>query len=88
MPQGTLLICRNFDSCGKIGFVGSRLGKDGVNINFMSVAPLGDGQRKVVPGRENEALMILGVDRAVGDDVVKGLISEEGVLETSVVTLD
>jgi D-3-phosphoglycerate dehydrogenase / 2-oxoglutarate reductase len=40
VPEGTLLICRNYDSPGKIGGVGSILGKKGVNINFMSVAGL------------------------------------------------
>jgi D-3-phosphoglycerate dehydrogenase len=32
-----------------------------------------------------EALMILGVDRPVGEDVLKRLIGKEGVLEASVV---
>ncbi|KAF1809730.1 phosphoglycerate dehydrogenase [Eremomyces bilateralis CBS 781.70] len=91
VPAGTLLICRNFDSVGKIGFVGSRLGKAGVNIRYMSVAPLRTGG-KTFEGNggvesENEALMILEVDRPVEDAVVKGLIGEEGVLEASVVTL-
>jgi len=36
---------------------------------------------------EKEALMILGVDRAVEKEVVKSLIDEEGVLEADVVTL-
>lgn len=88
IPSGTLLICRNFDSCGKIGLVGSLLGKAGVNIRFMNVAPLheDEGHREGdVEG--NEALMILGMDRPVGDDVVKSLISAEGVLEASLVTL-
>lgn len=39
VPEGTLLICHNYDSPGKIGVVGSLLGKQEVNINFMSVAP-------------------------------------------------
>ncbi|KAF2870083.1 D-isomer specific 2-hydroxyacid dehydrogenase [Massariosphaeria phaeospora] len=92
VPRGTLLICRNFDSCGKIGFVGSELGKAGVNIRFMNVAPLYEGEGVEEGGGEgegkgNEALMILGVDRPVGEDVVRGLIGSEGVLEASVVTL-
>lgn len=37
-PEGTLLICENYDSPGKIGVVGSILGREGVNINFMTVA--------------------------------------------------
>lgn len=88
VPRGTLLICRNFDSCGKIGFVGSLLGKAGVNIRFMNVAPLHeDEEGKAGDVEGNEALMILGVDGPVGDDVVKGLIGQEGVLEARVVTL-
>lgn len=82
VPKGTLLICRNFDSCGKIGFVGNLLGKAGVNIEFMNVAPL---EEEVQGEGKNEALMILGVDRAVGEDVKRALIGPEGVLEASVV---
>ncbi|RMZ83273.1 hypothetical protein DV738_g1393, partial [Chaetothyriales sp. CBS 135597] len=40
VPDGRLLICPNYDSPGKIGVVGSVLGREGVNINFMSVAPV------------------------------------------------
>lgn len=115
VPQGSLLICHNFDSPGKIGRVGSILGKGGVNINFMSVAPVsrgqdggggGDGVDGVGGGEdgradgegegesergegesEKEALMILGVDREVGDGVVQELVAESGILEVSVVTL-
>ncbi|KAL1618035.1 hypothetical protein SLS56_010740 [Neofusicoccum ribis] len=88
VPQGTLLICRNFDSCGKIGFVGMKLGAAGVNISSMIVAPLVQSYEEKANGRAaSEALMILGVDREVGDEVVKGLIGGDGVLEASVVTL-
>jgi D-3-phosphoglycerate dehydrogenase len=56
--DGNLLICRNFDMPGKIGHVGGMLGKAGINIHFMSVAPLEFG----APGKgHNEALMILKV---------------------------
>ena len=37
--EGVLLICHNYDSPGKIGVVGDFLGKENVNINYMSVAP-------------------------------------------------
>lgn len=86
IPQGTLLICRNFDSVGKIGFVGSLLGKAGVNINFMNVAPLHEEKEREGKA-DNEALMILGVDKPVSEDVVRGLISPQGVVEANVVTL-
>jgi D-3-phosphoglycerate dehydrogenase len=97
VPRGTLLICRNFDSVGKIGYVGNLLGKAGVNIKFMNVAPLDEeveerlnernernGEGEAAVGSK-EALMILGVDKPVGEDVLKRLIGEEGVLEASVV---
>ncbi|KAF2117219.1 D-isomer specific 2-hydroxyacid dehydrogenase [Lophiotrema nucula] len=90
VPRGTLLICRNFDSPGKIGLVGSLLGKAGVNIRFMNVAPLHedvDIDEGVEDVDSSEALMILGVDKPVRQETVKQLISEEGVLEASVVTL-
>jgi D-3-phosphoglycerate dehydrogenase len=88
VPRGTLLICRNFDSCGKIGFVGSLLGKAGVNIKFMNVAPLYKEGLEGGEGEESqEALMILGVDGQIDDGVMKALIGSEGVLEASVVTL-
>jgi D-3-phosphoglycerate dehydrogenase len=77
--------------------VGNLLGKAGVNIKFMNVAPLDEeveerlnernernGEGEAAVGSK-EALMILGVDKPVGEDVVKRLIGEEGVLEASVV---
>lgn len=82
--DGNLLICRNFDSPGKIGTVGMALGQAGININFMAVAPLEWG----APGQgDSEALMILKVDPVPDQDVINGLTSDEGVLEASVVTL-
>lgn len=92
VPEGTLLICRNYDSPGKIGGVGSLLGRMGVNISFMTVASLeiarasdehaGSGKEE-----ENEALMILGVGGVVGVEVVKELSGLDGILDVSVVRL-
>ncbi|EME88043.1 uncharacterized protein MYCFIDRAFT_201371 [Pseudocercospora fijiensis CIRAD86] len=99
VPEGNLLICRNYDEPGKIGAVGGRLGKSGVNIKFMTVAPIDMGQQSPLatsdpqaPGAdghtpENEALMILGVDRAIDDAVKQDLLGESGVFEVGVVTL-
>lgn len=56
--DGNLLICRNFDMPGKIGYVGGLLGRSGINVNFMSVAPLESG---ALGQGSNEALMILKV---------------------------
>ncbi|KAK3711492.1 hypothetical protein LTR37_009671 [Vermiconidia calcicola] len=94
IPTGTMIICRNYDEPGKIGIVGGRLGKAGVNIRFMNVAPIEqNGDKLAVDSqpsgsqKENEALMILGVDKPVDDDVKKGLIGGDGVLEANVVVL-
>jgi D-3-phosphoglycerate dehydrogenase len=97
VPEGSLLICHNYDSPGKIGVVGSILGREGVNINFMSVAPatfssVSAGAKKLgfdtAPVKAtNEALMILGVDGEIGDNVKKELIAEKGVLNVSSITL-
>ena len=91
VPEGNLLICHNYDSPGKIGAVGSVLGKEGVNINFMSVAPVSqvdeDGEALETVEKGSEALMILGVDREVRKEVVERMMGEEGILEVSVVTL-
>ncbi|KAF4549791.1 D-isomer specific 2-hydroxyacid dehydrogenase-like protein 2 [Elsinoe fawcettii] len=84
VPQGTLLMCRNYDEPGKIGVVGGKLGKAGVNIRFMSVAPLEEGE---VEGRGKEALMILGVDNVVEESVRRDLVGEEGMLEANLVVL-
>ncbi|TKA80280.1 hypothetical protein B0A55_03040 [Friedmanniomyces simplex] len=100
VPEGTMLICRNYDEPGKIGVVGAKLGKAGVNIRSMTVAPIEINGEEAgltagnsamgddAPGaQQREALMILGLDRAVDDVVRKSLIGEEGMLEASVVVL-
>lgn len=85
VPRGPLLICRNYDEPGKIGVVGGRLGRAGVNIRFMSVAPL-DEPKNGAEG-QHEALMILGVDGAVDETVKRELVGGDGVLEANLVVL-
>ncbi|KAF2760227.1 phosphoglycerate dehydrogenase [Pseudovirgaria hyperparasitica] len=86
IPQGTLLFCRNYDQAGKIGFVGSHLGANGVNIDFMSVAPLAEDLLSPSEGPK-EALMILGVNGPITEEIVKGLIDPRGVMEARIVHL-
>ncbi|KAJ5225926.1 hypothetical protein N7468_007151 [Penicillium chermesinum] len=97
-PQGNLLICVNYDSPGKIGVVGSILGREGVNINFMIVAPVspklrdnydeGDAQLTEKEKLDStEALMILGIDQAVPEQATAALVKEGGVLSASAITL-
>ncbi|KAF2719233.1 phosphoglycerate dehydrogenase [Polychaeton citri CBS 116435] len=99
IPSGTLLICRNHDSPGRIGVVGGKLGSAGVNIRFMSVAPVDkeigeeskdsavtDSGNGVAPVK-TEALMILGVDGPVEEEVRKSLIGTDGVLDARIVDI-
>mgnify|MGYP001658140916 CR=1 FL=1 len=98
-PEGTLLICENYDSPGKIGVVGSILGREGININFMTVAPLSPKHALPVPSKEDtqeppakgvflkESLMILGIDRNVPPHVTTDLGKEDGILSAYAVTL-
>jgi D-3-phosphoglycerate dehydrogenase len=87
IPEGNLLICHNFDSPGKIGVVGGILGKEGVNINFMSVAPVTHGRVEGEGEGGKEALMILGVDREVSKEVVGALVAAEGITKVSALAL-
>ncbi|PHH86705.1 hypothetical protein CDD83_9866 [Cordyceps sp. RAO-2017] len=84
-PEGTLIILHNYDQPGKIGGVGMVLGSHGINIRFMQVASLAAASRE--GQRDNEALMILGVDGEVDGGVLDGLRQSDGVLDVSLVRL-
>jgi D-3-phosphoglycerate dehydrogenase len=100
VPEGLLVLLRNYDRPGKIGGVGGILGRHGINIRFMSVAAI-EGNRDgesgsvgskergegVVEEKEDEALMILGVEGNVGREVEGELRGEQGILDVSVVRL-
>ncbi|RJE20424.1 d-3-phosphoglycerate dehydrogenase [Aspergillus sclerotialis] len=98
VPEGTLLICENYDSPGKIGVVGSILGQESVNINFMTVSPVSkhfaspelatDGPTESkIDELNKEALMILGIDRVVDKSVAEALVRAGGVMSASAVSL-
>lgn len=91
-PQGTLIILHNYDEPGKIGGVGTVLGSHGINIRFMQVAGLDAEARQghnthPTSQKDNEALMILGVDGDVDGKVLEDLRQSEGVLDVSLVQL-
>ncbi|KAI0429350.1 phosphoglycerate dehydrogenase [Xylaria sp. FL1042] len=65
-PEGTLLILHNFDEPGKIGGVGSVLGRHGINIRFMQVASL-DLRRSKAEQVEVKGLEIRQPDLNVSD---------------------
>ncbi|KAI0813133.1 phosphoglycerate dehydrogenase [Xylaria sp. FL0064] len=92
-PEGTLLILHNFDEPGKIGGVGSVLGRHGINIRFMQVASLDTRQHAQASTlaenakKGDEALMILGIDGDVTKEVIRDLRTAEGILDVSLVRL-
>ncbi|KAG6002289.1 hypothetical protein E4U21_003280 [Claviceps maximensis] len=91
IPEGTLIILHNYDEPGKIGGVGMVLGSHGINIRYMQVAGLDaearQGQNTPPTYKDNEALMILGVDGEVSAQILDGLKRSEGVLDVSLVQL-
>ncbi|KAL2257588.1 hypothetical protein VTK26DRAFT_9432 [Humicola hyalothermophila] len=98
-PEGTLLVLHNYDEPGKIGNVGTVLGRHGVNVKSMQVAPLegeaGQVAESLVDGPVgradgpalNEALMILGVAGDITDQVLGELAKADGILHVSLVRL-
>ena len=66
-----VLLIENIDRPGSIGRVGMLLGELEVNISSMSVAPSSNGGE--------DALMLLGVSRALTDDEAKRLEALDGI---------
>ncbi|KAI0164186.1 phosphoglycerate dehydrogenase [Xylariaceae sp. FL1272] len=66
-PDGTLLILHNYDEPGKIGGVGSVLGRFGINIRFMQVASLDKKLPSSPPSppADAEGLVLTRLDSAV-----------------------
>ncbi|MCL6648002.1 MAG: phosphoglycerate dehydrogenase [Chloroflexi bacterium] len=77
-PVGTLLLCHNTDRPGVIGRVGTLLGERDINIAFMTVA------RDHPRGR---ALMIVGVDESISDEVLAQVRALPAIDDAVVVSL-
>lgn len=60
--EGSIILCRQVDQPGIIGKVGSLLGDNNVNVNFMSVG-------RIVP--QKQAVMTIGVDEEPSREVLK-----------------
>lgn len=87
-PEGSLIVLHNHDNPGKIGRVGTVLGRHDINIRFMQVASLDPVLHKNgVETTDNEALMILGVDGPMTDELIGDLRKSEGILGVSMVSL-
>ncbi len=78
-PEGTMLICTNYDRPGAVGKVGTVLGDAGVNISGMQLSRVGE---------DGLALFALTLDQAPSDEVLEVLQSLPNVLRSlSVVRL-
>jgi len=77
-PSGYMLILSNIDKPGKIGKVGTLLGKNKINIASMQVGRITAGKK---------AVMVLNVDGAVTDKVLKEILKIDGIFDAIMVKL-
>ncbi|MFH1576657.1 MAG: phosphoglycerate dehydrogenase [Candidatus Margulisiibacteriota bacterium] len=77
-PEGYLLILSNIDKPGMIGKVGTFLGEHKINIASMDVGRIKVGER---------AVMVLNVDNAVPDKVLKEIAKIDGISDATQVKL-
>jgi D-3-phosphoglycerate dehydrogenase len=78
IPSGHLIIASNIDQPGMIGYVGTVLGKNNVNIAGMEVGRNKAGEK---------AVMVLNIDGPVSDDVLKQLEKIKGIHSAKLVSL-
>ncbi|WP_136688913.1 NAD(P)-dependent oxidoreductase [Halorhabdus amylolytica] len=79
VPHGYMLIVRNADAPGVIGYIGTVLGDHDVNIAGMFNSREAFG---------NEALSVYNLDSRPTEDVLEALHDDERILETTVVELN
>lgn len=72
-PEGTMLVCTNYDRPGAVGRVGTVLGEAGVNINSMQLSRVSD---------DGLAMFVLTLDQAPSDAVLDVLRSMTDVIKT------
>ena len=78
IPEGAALLIRNHDRPGVVGHIGSTLGEAHINISRMQLGlnPEGD-----------EALQLLNVDPAPGNDVLEALRALPGIESVRLIEL-
>jgi len=79
IPSGHMVVARNKDAPGVIGFIGSVLGENDINIAGMFNA------REAIGG---EALTIYNLDVDVPESVVDQLLDDDRITEITAITLD
>ena len=78
VARGHLLVCHNDDRPGMIGKVGTILGNADVNIAYMQVGRAGP---------RGKAIMVLGLDEAVPEELLRELRGIPGIFDAKVVKL-
>jgi len=79
VPHGHMLVARNQDSPGVIGFIGSVLGENDINIAGMF------NGREAIGG---EALSVYNLDDPVGESVLDRLGEDERIISTKYISLN
>ncbi|MFB6282001.1 MAG: phosphoglycerate dehydrogenase [Haloferacaceae archaeon] len=79
VPSGQMLVTYNYDTPGVIGYVGSVLGDNDVNIAGMFNA------RESIGG---EALSVYNLDDPLPDDVLAALLDDDRIIDVKQITLD
>jgi len=80
IPHGQMLIARNYDKPGVIGFIGTVLGDNDINIAGMFNA------RRSEAG--TAALTVYNLDDPVPDEVVEKLLADDRISEVRYITLN
>lgn len=78
VPEGSMLIVRNADRPGMIGQIGTTLGKNGINIGWMTFGRRAKGK---------EALTVLNVDQTVPAKVLAEIRKLPHVLDAKLIQL-
>lgn len=79
IPHGHMLIARNYDQPGVIGFIGTVLGENEINIAGMFNA------REAIGG---EAITVYDLDEEVSDEVLTRIEEDERIIVARYITLD
>lgn len=72
-PEGTMLLCTNYDKPGAVGRIGTVLGNAGVNISSMQLSRIGE---------DGLAMFVLTLDQTPPEDVLGVLKNMDDVIET------
>ncbi len=79
VPEGYMLFCSNNDKPGAIGYIGTVLGNNNINIAAMQV-----GRKKTVAG---QAVTVINVDSIVPEKVLKEIKKYKNITDIKLVTL-